>query len=434
MKFLITPIAFLSLNLACSQSFTSFFVGNSNDMVTSPQGGVCLMGGSTEDDEAMKWFLNRANGGDVVVLRASGSDGYNNYFYSELGVTINSVETIRFNNVQASTDPYVLDKIKKAEAIWIAGGDQWNYVSYWRNSPIDSLINRGIVERNLVIGGTSAGMAVLGSHYFTAQNGTITSALAMQNPFSNNLTIDNAPFFKVPFMNGVITDTHYDNPDRRGRHTAFIARFLFDYGQQVRGIACDEYTAVCIDQQGEARVFGTYPDYDDNAYFIQINCELDNINPENLAPNQPITWNRGGEALKVYAVKGTSNGANSFNLNTWSSGVGGTWQHWSIDQGTFSQVNGSSVECFFLSTENASLDELQIYPNPFADYFEVSVLKSGYVNLTLIALDGRQVLNIDDTYTEDRFAINTTSILSGMYIAVLTDSDGNQQTHRLIKQ
>lgn len=40
---------------------------------------------ASECDEAMKWFLNLANGGNVLVLRASGSDGYNNYFYSELG-------------------------------------------------------------------------------------------------------------------------------------------------------------------------------------------------------------------------------------------------------------------------------------------------------------------------------------------------------------
>ena len=43
-----------------------------------------MMGGATEDDNAMKWFLERANGGDVLILRASGSDGYNQYLYSQL--------------------------------------------------------------------------------------------------------------------------------------------------------------------------------------------------------------------------------------------------------------------------------------------------------------------------------------------------------------
>jgi hypothetical protein len=72
--FLLIPI------LGFSQDYTSYKIGNTTDLVTNPSGGVCLMGGATEDDNAMRWFLQRANGGDIVVLRASGSDGYNTYF------------------------------------------------------------------------------------------------------------------------------------------------------------------------------------------------------------------------------------------------------------------------------------------------------------------------------------------------------------------
>jgi len=106
--------------------------------------------------------MHKANRGDVLVLRASGSDGYNNYMYSGLGISVNSVETIVFNNSSASSEAYIHQKIQQAEAIWFAGGDQWDYVSYWRNSPIDSLINVALANRNIVIGGTSAGMAIQG--------------------------------------------------------------------------------------------------------------------------------------------------------------------------------------------------------------------------------------------------------------------------------
>ena len=88
-----------------AQNYTSYFTGNTTDIVTTPTRGICLMGGASEYDDAMRWFLNRANGGDVLVLRASGADGYNAYFYTDLGVTLNSVETIVFNNANASTDP-----------------------------------------------------------------------------------------------------------------------------------------------------------------------------------------------------------------------------------------------------------------------------------------------------------------------------------------
>jgi cyanophycinase-like exopeptidase len=83
----------------------------------------------------MKWFLERADGGDVVVIRVSGEDGYNDYLYSDLGIEINSVETILFNSADASNDDYVINQIENAEALWIAGGDQWDYVSYWKRYP-----------------------------------------------------------------------------------------------------------------------------------------------------------------------------------------------------------------------------------------------------------------------------------------------------------
>lgn len=61
-------------------------------------------------------------------------------------------------------------------------GNQWTYVSYWRNTPVDSLVNKAIAERNVVVGGTSAGMAIMGNYYFSAENGTVTSGQALANP------------------------------------------------------------------------------------------------------------------------------------------------------------------------------------------------------------------------------------------------------------
>jgi hypothetical protein len=64
-------ILFLMSCLAFSQNYTSYIMGSPLDTLTSPKGGICLMGGATEDDRAMKWFLERANGGDVLLLRVS---------------------------------------------------------------------------------------------------------------------------------------------------------------------------------------------------------------------------------------------------------------------------------------------------------------------------------------------------------------------------
>ena len=100
------------------------------------------MGGATEDDNAMIWFLERSNGGDILVLRTSGSNGYNDYLYNELGVDVNSVETIVLNNSSAANESYIHNKVLNAEAIWFAGGDQSNLVQY--SSEVQKLKNAKI--------------------------------------------------------------------------------------------------------------------------------------------------------------------------------------------------------------------------------------------------------------------------------------------------
>ncbi|MBK8830894.1 MAG: T9SS type A sorting domain-containing protein [Saprospiraceae bacterium] len=377
------------------QSYTSYFTGNINDSIVSAAGGVCMMGGASEHDEAMKWFLQRCNGGDVLVLRASGSNGYNAYMYSQLGVDINSVETIVCNSPDASFDPYVHQQINQAEGIWFAGGDQWDYVSYWRNTPVDSLINLAITERNIVIGGTSAGMAILGGFYFNAKNGTVTSSAAMANPYSSRVTVDSTSFLTVPFMDDVITDTHYDNPDRKGRQITFLARILTDWGIEAKGIACDEYTAVCIGTDGIAQVYGDYPGNDDNAWFIQTNCELDLRTPEKCIIGSPLIWDRNETALKVYNIKGTNSGTNTFDLNTWTKGNGGEWQNWYVTNGTVNDSESDRIHCQPTQTEFIALDDeaFRIYPNPFHDgSIVIEYNGTGPEVIILSSMDGTEVL------------------------------------------
>jgi cyanophycinase-like exopeptidase len=333
--------ALFSLALT-AQSYTSWHTGNTHDVLVQPVGGVCMMGGATEHDGAMRWFLQRAAGGDVLVLRASGSNGYNDYLYSELGVPVNSVETIRFNSAAAAADPYVHERIQRAEAIWFAGGDQWNYVNYWRGTAIDSLVNIAIAERNIVIGGTSAGMAILGGIYFTAQNGTTSSATALANPYATTVTASVEPFLTVPWMADVVTDTHYDNPDRRARHMVFMARAITDHGIAAKGIACNEYVAVTVDENGTGRVWGEWPAYEEYAWFLQANC-LTPGTPEVCQPGAPITWDHGGLAVKAYRVPGTMQGTNTFSLADWRTGAGGDWQDWRIVQGVFTTAPGEPM-------------------------------------------------------------------------------------------
>jgi cyanophycinase len=115
-------------------------------------------------DAAFDWFLSKSGGGDVVVLRASGGDEYHDYFMKL--VKLDSVETLVFRSAEASHDPFVLDRIRKAEAIFLAGGDQWNYVKFWNDTPVEDAIHAAI-RRGGPIGRMSAVLALLGRFAFS---------------------------------------------------------------------------------------------------------------------------------------------------------------------------------------------------------------------------------------------------------------------------
>lgn len=425
MRFLGYLLFFASSFSVCGQAFTSYFTGDTSDVLSSPVAGTVLMGGATENDNAMRWFLERANGGDILVLRASGEDGYNDYFYSELGITVNSVQTIVCNSAEASFDPYLITQIENAEALWFAGGDQWNYVSYWRDTPVEDAINLVINEKKIPVGGTSAGSAIMGEAYFSAENGTITSSQALNDPYSNFLTLGYADFINNPQTWNLITDTHYDNPDRRGRHIVFIARLFQDHGLPFYGIACEEYTAVCIDENNIAHAFGAFPEEEDYVYFLQVNC-FEPASPEICTDGENLTWDRNDAALKVIKMGADQLGSGTLDLNDWKTVSGGDfiWENWWAEDGDLNVLTETTeIDCTvnnhnYISNQHAII----IYPNPAADFF---ILKNpqaaGILNFELSDLNGRMVLK--GTSTEGQTTININSLPPSVYSIKIYNAD-----------
>ncbi|MBK9541852.1 MAG: T9SS type A sorting domain-containing protein [Bacteroidetes bacterium] len=411
-------LSVLFSNCASAQNYTSYFTGDTADVSVNTIPGIVLMGGASENDSAMIWFLEQSGGGDVVVLRASGSNGYNNYMYSQLGVVVNSVQTIVFNQAAASFDPYVIRQLANAEALWFAGGDQWDYVSYWKNTPIDSTINYLINTKKIPVGGTSAGMAILGHIVNTAQYGSATSTAALANPYVANLTLLKDDFISCPWLNNVVTDTHYDNPDRRGRHIAFMARAMTDYTMpSVFGIACNEYVSVCIDTNGLARVYGDYPNYQEFAFFLQANCVLPNF-PEACSISQPLTWNRNAQAIKVYKVPGTPSGINTFQLSNWNSGSGGTWQDWYVVNGVFqTNLQASTPICnssTSISTLIANEEMISIFPNPVTNQLTISA-ESNF-DYEIVDVFSKQLLMKKNTGSVQ---LDVTALRPGYYFVIV---------------
>lgn len=234
--------------------FTLHLSGSSEDATVSASPGLWLAGGGGDVDEAARWFLNLASGGDVVVLRASGGAGYNDYFFRECGVPLNSVRSLVLHKREASEDPEVLRMVAQAEALFIAGGDQARYFENWVGTPLNQTINEHWAQGK-PIGGTSAGLAILGEFAFLAlYPGSLDSPTALRDPLRKEITLARN-FLQIPLLKGFLTDTHFSERSRLGRLAAFLQRAEMDYAMNgLIGLGIDEGTALLVEADGQAKV------------------------------------------------------------------------------------------------------------------------------------------------------------------------------------
>ena len=318
------PCALVCLVLAAAPDapYDSYLTGNEADAHTKTSPGLLLSGGGGDVDEAFRWLIAKAGGGDVVVLRASGSDGYNRYIPT-LGA-VNSVRSFVIRSPEAARDRELIQQIGQAEAVFLAGGDQWNYVRMWKGNAIGEAVNRAWV-RGVPVGGSSAGLAVLGEYAFSAQNDTVTSAQALVDPFDKRVTIE-TEFLRFPPLRGVITDSHFSRRDRMGRLLVFLARLQTEKKADPRGIGIDEATAVLVETDGTARVAGK-----GSAFFVRLAEKVRECRPGARLDGARY------EVVRVAAGEGV------FDLKKWH-GAGGTAYTLAVEQGVVrSSLTGNSV-------------------------------------------------------------------------------------------
>ncbi len=275
--------------------------GNTEDSTVVPRAGFALMGGGSKQDAAYQFLCERANGGDFLVLSANDEDDYLKTEDTKIRTIcpLNSAATLSFFSRKDASDPDVVKIIEQAESIFIAGGDQSDYVRYWQDTPVEAALNSHIAAGK-PIGGSSAGLAILGEFSFSSMIDTIHSPEALANPYGNKVTLTR-DFLRIPLLANTITDTHFVKRDRMGRLLVFMARVLQDgWAARVRAIAVDENAALLVEPDGNSRVIGDGP-----VYFLQAS-KL----PAVCAYGQPLTF----EGVAVQRVQP----GKSFQLKKWS--------------------------------------------------------------------------------------------------------------------
>ena len=224
------------------------------------QPGLLLAGGGDRNRDAVRWFLDHAGNGHIVVLSASYTHEIADEFYKDVGGAA-SVETFVFANGKPATDPKILDALARADGIFIAGGDQARYVRYWKGTPVAAALDAH-VRAGKPLGGTSAGLAILGEYLYGAMDGgSIVSPEALADPMGPAVTIEQ-DFLHIATLHGVVTDTHFKERDRLGRLFAFVAKAETLTGTPRRplvGVGVDESAALAVEGDGSARIFATDP-------------------------------------------------------------------------------------------------------------------------------------------------------------------------------
>ncbi|ABE43587.1 cyanophycinase [Polaromonas sp. JS666] len=279
-----------------------------------------LMGGGLDVDQAFKDMIAKAGGSatnkiDVVVIRASGTDGYNPYLSAMEGV--DSVETLVIKTPNGANDPKVTSVILGADVLFIAGGDQWNYISQWNETSVETIIKTVLLPKNVPIGGTSAGLAVLGAVDFSAQHGTITSSDALSDPYNRRLTLDRTFLETIPKLQNTIVDAHLVSRDRMGRLVTFLARMIQDGmpWSAARAIGVDEGTAVVID--GDIATVCANSGGTGAAYFLKL--PQDPGTTLIVKPKTPL------EVSSVLVDKLTQAAGDQFNMVNWLRYGGSTY-------------------------------------------------------------------------------------------------------------
>jgi cyanophycinase len=264
-------------------------------------GGAFLEGGRSDKRPGWAWFLDHAGNGDIVVICSTCDNLYAPYVFNTH--TVNSVQTLRLTKRIAASDPFVVSSVAGADGIFIAGGDQSDYVRIWKDTPVEDAINADI-QRGVPVGGISAGLAVLGQFLFSAVKNTVTSDRALLNCYGHKITV-RRDMLSQPLLANTITDSHFTQRDRMGRLLVFMSRILTDgWATQVRGIGVDEGTAVLVEPDGSATLVGH-----GTASFL----EMDPSDVHNCSAGNPL------EAGPVQVQVVTRDG--SFDLSTWTGNV-----------------------------------------------------------------------------------------------------------------
>ncbi|MBN1543710.1 Type 1 glutamine amidotransferase-like domain-containing protein [candidate division KSB1 bacterium] len=218
-------------------------------------GSICAVGGGSEEridwsDAPYGWMVQQADSGHALVMHYSTGSTWLESYFKDLGAA--SAASLVIDSRRAADDSVNAARVLAADLIFLRGGNQYTYYTLWKGTRVEEAI-RQVFERGGVVGGTSAGLAVLGGVDYHAANSSAVSRDCLGDPFHRDITLSDD---FLPLVPGVIFDSHFTARVRQGRLIAFVAHWNESQASDIIGVGVDEQTAFCIDNNGIGQVMG----------------------------------------------------------------------------------------------------------------------------------------------------------------------------------
>lgn len=273
--------------------------GDLNDDAATPSGPGIVLDGGFEGAVTRTWVHATVAGGassrgDVVVLTPQANDAAASWVQV---APFRSAQTVALLDGATAADYRAAAAVvDRAEVVWFTGGDQAKYVA-WKGTPLMDAVQR-VYDRGGVVGGSSAGMIILGSSVNDATktlSENITTKVAVADPYDPviHFTQD---ILRLGPLGRCITDPHFIGRDRMGRLGMFMARQVKDgfASPDVLGIGVDDGAALAIDKNGIGRRLA-----DGAARGVYV---VKGGAPQVAQPGQPLVY----AALRVVKLAGSS--------------------------------------------------------------------------------------------------------------------------------
>lgn len=220
------------------------------------RGTLIIMGGGPWHDEVQQRFVELSGGakGTILVLpmasQSSDSGRSSVKGWQELGANARALVVNRDEAMRADTAAL----FNGVTGIWFGGGDQSRLTAAIAGTPVEAAIRNRYLKAGAVVGGTSAGAAVMSRMMITGDERRFGGNRPPSDSSQAFITIDRDNVITTEgfgYVDNAIIDQHFV---RRRRHNRLISLVLEH--PQLIGAGIDESTAIEVRPDGNWRVLG----------------------------------------------------------------------------------------------------------------------------------------------------------------------------------